>query len=201
MSELAIRIATAAHDKLATYFGPRFKAYRKSPMLQVQPTDLPMLGIYILREQGVPIGDANHTEPRFRNTLTLGISGAIQADTDNQNKLYQLEETMSEALDVLLTDPTFVILGEGFNGMDRQSQYAKVGETTLFEIRIELQTQYASWFPPKVVDDFNTLHVTMQYPPNVDPATVMQIIRIYELNMAARQAKAGSNGGQRPHHT
>jgi hypothetical protein len=196
MSEYAIQIVTAAHDLLAVHFGARFKTYRKTPMLQVQPSDLPLLGIYILREQGIPLGDANHAEPKFKSTLTVGFSGAVHADTDDQNKLYQLEETMSEVLDVLLTNPKFVNLAEGFTGTDRQSQYAKVGETTLFEIRIELQALYDSWFDPVVVDDFNTLHITNQYPPGVDPDTVLQIIRVYELNTARRR----SNGGQRPHH-
>lgn len=197
MSHYASMLATQAHDRLIAAFGPRFKTYRKTPMLQVQPVDLPLLGVYIMREQGVPIGDANHTEPRFRSTLTMGISGAIWADTDDQNKLYQLEQTMSEVNDILLSDAKFVTLVEGFSGIDRQSQYAKVGEITLFEIRVELQMVYADWYPPKVVDDFNTLHVTTQYPPNVDPDTVLEIIRVYELNVAAR-VRAGANGGQVP---
>ena len=196
MSHYATMIATQAHDYLVAGFGDRFKTYRKTPMLQVQPTDLPLLGVYILREQRTPMGNANHAEPKFKHALTLGFSGAIWADTDDQNKLYQLEETMSELDDILLTNPKFVTLVEGFTGMDRQSQYAKVGETTLFEIRVEMQMEFSGWFDPVVTDDFNTLHVTLEYPPGVDPDTVMQIIRVYELNAA----RARSNGGQSPHH-
>jgi len=196
MSHYATMIATQAHDNLVAGFGARFKTYRKSPMLQVQPSDLPLLGVYILREQRTPMGNANHAEPKFKHSLTLGFSGAVHADTDDQNKLYQLEETMSELDDILLTNPKFVTLVEGFTGMDRQSQYAKVGETTLFEIRVEMQMEFSGWFDPLVPDDFNTLHVTTEYPPGVDPEAVMQIIRVYEMN----RARAGLNGGQRPHH-
>jgi hypothetical protein len=196
MSHYATMVATKAHDYLVAGFGSRFKTYRKTPMLQVQPSDLPLLGVYILREQRIPMGNANHAEPKFKHTLTMGFSGAVHADTDDQNKLYQLEETMSELDDILLTNPKFVTLVEGFTGMDRQSQYAKVGETTLFEIRVEMQMEFSGWFDPLVEDLFNTLHVTVAYPPNVDPDTVLQIIRVYELNMAA---KARANGGHRPH--
>jgi hypothetical protein len=193
-------VATQAYDKLTLAFGPRFKTYRKTPMMQVTPADLPLLGVYILREQRTPMGDANHAEPKFKHSLTLGFSGAIHAETDDQNKYYQLEQAMSEVDDVLLTDPKFVKLVEGVTAMDRQSQYAKVGETTLFEIRVEMVMEFSGWFDPVVVDDFNTLHVTLQYPPDVDPATRMEIIRIYEMNQNAKSKAGRPNGGQAPRH-
>lgn len=199
MSHYASMIATQAHDYLAASFGPRFKTYRKSPMLQVTPADLPLLGVYILREQRTPMGSANHAEPKFKHSLTLGFSGGVHAETDDQNKLYQLEEAMSEVDDILLTNPKFVNLVEGFTGMDRTSQYAKVGETTLFEIRVEMVMEFSGWFDPLVPDDFNTLHLTMQYPPDVDPDTVLQIIRIYEMNQNAKSKAGRPNGGQAPH--
>jgi hypothetical protein len=200
MSHYATMVATKAHDNLAAAFGPRFKTYRKTPMLQVNPGDLPVLGVYILREQRTPMGNANHAEPKFKHSLTLGFSGAIHADTDDQNKFYLLEQAMSEVDDVLLTDSKFVNLVEGFTAMDRTSQYAKVGETTLFEIRVEMQMEFSGWFPPKVEDDFDLLHVTLQYPPGVDPDMILQIIRIYEINQNAKSKAGRPNGGQAPHH-
>ena len=199
MSHYATMVATAAHDLLQRGFGAQFKTYRKTPMLQVSPSDLPLLGVYILREQRTPMGNANHAEPKFKHSLTLGFSGAVHADTDDQNRLYKLEQVMSEVDDVLLTNPKFVRLVEGFTGMDRTSQYAKVGETTLFEIRVEMVMEFSGWFDPVVVDDFNTLHVTTAYPPGVDPDTVMQIIRIYEINQNAKSKAGRHNGGQAPH--
>lgn len=182
MSHYASIVATKAFDLARAGFGTRFKTYRKTPMLQVTPKDLPLLGIYILREQRAALGAANHAEPKFKHTVTLGFSGAVHVETDEQNQLVALEEMMSELDDILLTNPKFVILTEGFTGMDRQSQYAKVGETTLFEIRVELVFEFTSNFPPKVVDDFETLHVETQYPDeaHVDSGTP-QITRVYEL--------------------
>jgi hypothetical protein len=200
MTALAITMQMEAMRLLQAGFGPRFKTYRNTPALQVTPQDLPMLGVYILRERRVQSGHANHAIPDFQAELTLGFSGACQADTEDQNQLLVLEEMMTELDDMLLTNAVYVKRVEGFTGMDRQSQYAKVGETTLFEIRVEMQMTYRTWFNPVVVDDFNTMHLTLQYPPNVDPDSVLEIIRIYEINQNAfRQSKAGLNGGHRPH--
>jgi hypothetical protein len=182
MSDYASKVATKAFDLAVAGFGTRFKTYRKTPMMQVTPADLPMLGVYILREQRTPMGDADHAEPRFKHALTLGFSGAVHAETDDQNTLYDLEQMMAELDEVLLTNPKFVNLCEGVTGMDRQSQYAKVGETTLFEIRVEMVLAFSSYFPPKVVDDLEKIVVTTQYP---DAESVVagtpQIQRVYEI--------------------
>jgi hypothetical protein len=183
MSNYASVIHQTACDLALAGFGTRFKSYRKTPALQVAPGDLPMLGIYILRETRAPWGSANHAEPRFENTLTLGFSGGVQAETDKQNELHLIEEWMSELDDILLTNSGFVNLCSGITGMDRQAQFAKIGETTLYEVRVEMTMVFQSYFPPKVVDDFKTLHVTTQYPDqdHVDSGTP-QITRVYELD-------------------
>jgi len=181
MSDYASKVATKAFDLAVAGFGTRFKTYRKTPMMQVTPADLPMLGVYILREQRTSMGDANHAEPKFKHALTLGFSGAVHAETDDQNTLYDLEQMMAELDEVLLTNPKFVNLCEGVTGMDRQSQYAKVGETTLFEIRVEMVLAFSSYFPPKVVDDLEKIVVTTQYPDKESAeAGTPQITRVYE---------------------
>jgi hypothetical protein len=198
MSHYASMMQKEALRLLQIGFGSRFKTYRSTPALQVQPSDLPMLGVYILRERRTPMGRANHAEPKFKHELTLGMSGAVHAETEDQNKLDGLEEMMSEADDILFTNPKFVKLVEGFTGMDRQSQYAKVGETTLFEIRVELQCEFTGWFDPVVPDDFKLMHLTLLFPPGVDPDSVLQIVRVYDIS----QTKAGLSkaGNARDHH-
>ena len=182
MSHYASIVQKKAMELAQAGFGTRFKTYRHTPMLQVTPSDLPLLGIYIMREKRTPWGDANHAAPKFQHEVTLGFSGAIHAETDEQNQLYQLEEWMSELDDILLTNARFVMLTDGIEGMDRQSQYAKVGETTLYEIRVELVFSFQSDFPPKVEDILETVHVTTQYPDkaHVDSGTP-QIEREYDL--------------------
>jgi hypothetical protein len=172
----ATTIATAALNLLMAYFGPRFKTYRRTPMLQVQPSDLPILGVYILREKRTQDLHANHAQPHFKSLITLGVSGAIHAETADQNQLYALEQWMDEVDETLLSNVPFVKLTEGVEGMDRTSQYAKVGETTLFEIRVEFNLATSVWFPPKVLDDFLLLHLEYKVPDGTPP-----IIRSWDI--------------------
>ena len=151
VSHYASMVQKKAMELAQAGFGTRFKTYRHTPMLQVSPSDLPLLAIHILREKRTPWGDANHAAPKFQH-------------------------------DILLTNARFVMLTDGIEGMDRQSQYAKVGETTLYEIRVELVFSFQSDFPPKVEDILETVHVTTQYPDkaHVDSGTP-QIEREYDL--------------------
>jgi hypothetical protein len=182
LSNYASKLQKEAMRLAMAGFGTRFKSYRNTPAMQVQPGDLPMLGVYILREKRQQDTQANIAEPRFLHELTLGFSGAVWAETDDQNRLLALEEWMSELDEILLTNARFVKMTEGITTMDRQSQYAKVGETTLFEIRVEMTIPFRSYFPPKVEDMLERVHVTSQYPDaeHVESGTP-QIIREYEL--------------------
>jgi hypothetical protein len=165
MSDYASQIANAAFTLAQAGLGTQFKTYRQTPMLQVQPGDLPIFGVYILREQRAQDGQANQTVPHFKHTLTLGFSGAVQVETDQQDKLIQwLEDNMSALDDILLTDRRFINLVEGITAMDRIGQYSKVGETTLFEIRVEMQMEYSSRFEPTITDDLNEVVITTQFP-------------------------------------
>ena len=178
----AITVASRAYDLAVAHFGSRFKTYRRTPALQVTPADLPMCAVYILREQFIPWGAANHAEPKFDTTLTLGLSGAVNAETSEQNEHLELEQWMGELLEVLLSNPKFVNLAHGITGMDRRSQFAKVGETTLLEVRIEMMLTYHSSYPPKVVDDLETVHIETQFPDkeHADSGTP-QITRVYDI--------------------
>jgi hypothetical protein len=167
------------------WYGTRFKTYRLTPMLQVTPADLPLLGIYILRERR-DTDQWNQAEPHFNIALTLGFSGGVHVPTNEQNQMSDLEAMMTELDQALLQDSRFInnaIVGQGISSMDRTSQFAKVGETTLYEIRIEMTLRNDDRHPPRVDDLFERLHVTTQYPDkeHVDSGTP-QIDREYELD-------------------
>jgi hypothetical protein len=180
MTARATLIQSEAMTRLKAGFGSRFKTYRLTPALQVQPGDLPILGVYILRERHLPEGDYNHAQPRFHTELTIGFSGGVNVETDKQDQISVLEDWMGELFDILFTDPKFVKLAEGISAMDRLGQYAKVGETTLYEIRLEMVTNYKTWFDPLVPDYLETVHITTQFPDkaHVDSGTE-QIEREY----------------------
>lgn len=182
MSHWANTIHAKALALLQIGFGPQFKTYRQTPMLQVQPGDLPILAVHILRERRVPDGQSNQTAPKFIHDLTLGFSGAVHVETDKQDQIHDLEEWMATLDDILLSDPNFVKMTEGILAMDRVGQYAKVGETTLFEIRVEMNIQFRSYFEPRVPDDLKVIHITTQFPDkaHADSGTE-QIERVYDI--------------------
>jgi hypothetical protein len=182
MSHWANTIHARALELLKIGFGTTFKTYRQTPMLQVQPGDLPILAVHVLRERRAPDGQPNQTTPKFIHDLTLGFSGAVHVETDKQDQIHDLEEWMATLDDILLSDPSFVRLTEGVTAMDRVGQYAKIGETTLFEIRVEMNIQFRSNFPPRVPDDLKVIHVTTQFPDkaHADSGTP-QLEREYEI--------------------
>lgn len=186
MSHTANDIHAKAFALSQIGFGTTFKTYRQTPMLQVQPADLPVLAVHLLRERRVPDGQPNAGEPKFIHEITLGFSGAVHVETDKQDQIHDLEEWMATLDDILLSDPNFVNLTEGITAMDRVGQYAKVGEITLFEIRVEMSIQSRSYFPPRVPDWFNTLHVESRYPTaTADPAEIQQVIVQYDVDESA----------------
>jgi hypothetical protein len=191
MSHWANTIHARALELLKIGFGSTFRTYRQTPMLQVQPGDLPVLAVHILREKRVPDGQPEQTIPKFIHDLTLGFSGAVHVETDKQDDIHALEEWMSTIDDILLSDPSFVGLTEGVSAMDRVGQYAKVGETTLFEIRVEMNIGFRSYFNPRVPDDLNVIHVETQFPDkaHVDSGTP-QLDREYEIQTGTKKRAA-----------
>jgi hypothetical protein len=191
MSHWANTIHAQALALLQIGFGAQFKTYRQTPMLQVQPGDLPILAVHILRERRTPDGQPNQTTPKFIHDLTLGFSGAVHVETDKQDQIHDLEEWMATVDDILLSDPGFVRMTEGVTAMDRVGQYAKIGETTLFEIRIEMNIQFRSYFEPRVPDDLKVVHITTQFPDkaHVDAGTP-QLEREYDIETVPAQRKA-----------
>lgn len=182
MSTYAIQIADKALSILkAKPFEPAFKTFKRTPMRQVSPGDLPLLGVYILRETRAPDGDANAGEPRFFHRLHLGIAGAVSA-ADDGTQFETLENMMAEIDDRLLTSPAFVNMIEGVEQMDRRSQYAIMGETPLAEIQIEMVVTFRTYWPQVVPDDYRTFHVETRYPTaDADPAKQQQIVEQYDI--------------------
>ena len=182
MSDYASQICNKAYDILIEGLRADFNTFRRVPMQQVQSADLPVLGVYILRETREADGNSNAGEPKFVHRLTLGFSGAVAVATDDQNALMGLEETMTKLDDLLLTNAKFISMTEGILSMDRQMQFSQAGETPLGEIRVEMVIQFRSIWPPVIVDDFKTLHVTTQFPDKAHAdAGTQQIEREYDI--------------------
>ena len=160
----ALMIHDMAFNLLVSGFGTRFKTYRKTPLLQLDPSDLPALGVFILRERRTALGHANHAAPKFRCEMTMGVWGAIHAETQDQNKIYDLERWMHEADEILFSNAKFVQETEGIESMDRRTEYSKQGETTMVDIRVEMVIPFRADFPPKVDDWLDEIVVDTQFP-------------------------------------
>lgn len=164
MSYYASLLHAKALELAQAELGPVFKTYRSTPMLQVQPGDLPVLAVHIMRERRAQDGQANQTVPHFKHAVTLGFSAAVQVDFNEQDQLQAYEEVMSLLDDIILANVDFVKLTEGVTEMDRVSQYTKIGETTLFEIRVEMVIEFSSRFEPTIIDDLKKIHITTRFP-------------------------------------
>jgi len=113
----------------------------------------------LVRELMSPDGDANAGEPRFVHDLSIGLSGAI-AITDSGAQLIALDTLMNDLCTKLLSDTDFIAMIEGVNGIDRRLSFTKDSETPLAEIQVEMRVGFRSNWPPLVVDDLQTIHVT-----------------------------------------
>lgn len=160
MTTHASLIADAALARLRVAL-PTLKKYRRTPMQQTTPSDLPLVSVYVLREHREALGDHNAGEPHFKNTVTLGIGIQISAAGDNQ--FVELEEHADTVDRALLQYPSFLAMFEGVVSMDRRSGYSQAGETNLAQTMIEMVVTYQNIFPPDVVDDFLQVGITRTY--------------------------------------
>ena len=182
MSAVASDIHAKTYAMITTGMGSKFKTYRKVPMLQFDPTDLPSCAVYITRERREAFGNANHGAPTFRHELTITIAAAMAMRRQEQDELTILEERFDEIDILLLRNPEWVILTEGVQSMERQSQYSKVGDTPVAEIKIEMVLVFHTVYEPIITDTLETIHVETRYPsPDVDPAKVQQVSAVYDL--------------------
>lgn len=158
----AEQIWSAAYERIvATVKG--FTTYRRTPLLTLQPADMPCLAVYLLRDREQPIGDYNVGEPRFMQSCHLGIAGMILAS----NVDLQLEMLASKVMATrlsLFTDPQFIRLICGFESVDTRLVFSRINDTPVAEYQMELVVSFETIWPPHVPDDFLRLHLTTAFP-------------------------------------
>jgi len=151
-----------------------FKTYRRTPILTIQPEDLPCLSIYKLRDREQALGESVTLEPRFIPYLHLGISGMIAASDVDQQLAWVATQLQSVRI-ALYTDAKFIKLISGFESSDTRLMFSRVGETAVAEFQTELVIRLPeSFWPPLVPDDFKMLHLTLQYPTPPHGAPVIE---------------------------
>jgi hypothetical protein len=86
MSHTANEIHAKALALLQIGFGTTFKTYRQTPMLQVQPGDLPILAVHLLRERRVP------TDSQIRPLKSSRYTPGFRRGRDRKDRNHDLEE-------------------------------------------------------------------------------------------------------------
>jgi hypothetical protein len=180
-----------------------FKA-RRCKMLQVQPENLPYLGVYIIDETMMPDGDANAGYIRFVHTLKLGFSVIIQNNDPLAAEL-KLDEAFWAIMNGLWRDPYITSFLDTHNpttgqmtpdntrleGVARGTRKHVWGNTGLnndlptAEMQYEASVLYRAEFSPPITDDLTRIHVEtvpLTSEDTVPPADqVQRIISEYEF--------------------
>jgi hypothetical protein len=171
---------------------PFFRKFKigRSQDIQIMPTDLPYVAVYLLSESGSPDGDYNAGEPKLKLESRIGISVMLKNIESNE-----LEDALDTAHDVLmaglLTDATFwgfqtAYQIEGLVRMSRQLNYGQLGatnETPIGELRLELTFATRFDYPPNIVDDLKLIHLETAYPSIEERESVQQVIAPFDLTV------------------
>lgn len=160
---------------------PGFKTYRRTPALRVEPPDLPLITVYVLRDREQAVGDSNVGEIEFKHFVTLGFEGLVNlSDVDAQ-----LETLAAQMLAVRLAiyrDAAFMHLVDGIESSETRLVFNRKGENPTAGYQMEMTVHFSSIWPPEVIDDYLKLHLETRFPSaDVDPAVVPQIVRTWDI--------------------
>ena len=153
---------------------------RRCKQFQIQPQDLPYLGVYIVGEEMVPEGDLNAGEIRFYHTLKVGFSVLIQNNDPDEAELIldqsfwaimhrlwpdqyimNMLDTMGYGHPEVLPNPDNVRV----EGIARGTRRHVWGDTKLSnelpvaEMQYDVSCVYRTNWPPVIIDQLLRIHV------------------------------------------
>ena len=153
-----------------------FARFGRSRRLQVQPENIPYVGVYLVDETMVPDGDYNAGDIRFIHALRVGFSVVI-FNNDEDDAEDQLDAAFWAIMNGLLCDSTLTNLLdtdipgnaviEGFSRGTRRHVYGVSGgssEQPIGELQMDLTCVLRTRWAPTIVDDLEAVHVTTVYP-------------------------------------
>jgi len=149
---------------------------RKSRQLPTQPSQLPMLGVYLVKEDMTPDGDPNHGDIEMVHNLTIGFSVVIvnndpEATQEKLNEAYWVimnwlwrDQYLMNMIDTRaypggIGNPDNVRIEGLLNGSWRFVDHPPLNnETPMSELRYEQTLKYRADYTPIILDDFLVLH-------------------------------------------
>lgn len=183
---ILIRDGMLDRVKKHPFFKNDFKRFARSKQLQVQPEQLPYVGVYIVDEQMTPDGDANAGVIKFVHALRIGFSVMVK-NNDENNAENKLDEAFWSILTAIFTDPTLyhndTARIEGFSRVTRRHMYgssALNNSIPFGELQLELTVTYRTDWPPPITDDFSVYHLEVDPPKVEDQTSIDHIIVQYD---------------------
>jgi hypothetical protein len=178
---------------------------RRCKQLQVQPQDLPYLGVYIVDELMVPDGDLNAGEVRFHHTLRIGFSVVIQNNDpiESELKLDQSfwaimqriwpDQYIMNRLDTMayghptqtMPNPDNVRV-EGIARGTRRHVWGSNqlnNEMPIAEMQYDVSCIYRTNWPPVITDNLNIIQVESQPETGDPPNMVQSITSVYDFTL------------------
>jgi len=196
-------------DKLVT--APFFSGFtvRKSRQLQTMTNHLPLLALYLVKEDMAPDGDPNHGDIEFVHSLTLGFSVVIvnndpEATQEKLNQAYWVimnrlwrDQYLMNMIDTRaypggIGNPDNVRIEGLGNGSWRFVDHPPLNnETPMSELRYEQTLRYRADYTPIIVDDFLLIHeevVPLATDGTMPPADeVQRVTTVYEFDPSAQK--------------
>ena len=187
---MLVRDGILARVKTFPYFSTF--TFSSNKALQIQPQSLPFCGVYFIQELGVPDGDADAGEPRFRTTVRIGFS-VIVVNNDPDEAEYALDTAMQVLAGSLFSDSTLynnsIFKIQGFSSGTRTHVFGNAGldnETPIAELRWELVCDLGTiTYPPVVMDDLEVIHVETAFPvggTQAEQDATQQVVTEYDLH-------------------
>ncbi len=180
----------------AMLFFRDFAKFGRSRRLQIQPENIPYVGVYLVDEVMLPDGDFNAGNVRFTHALRIGFS-VIVFNNDEDSTEDQLDAAFWALMNGLLRDESLMnmittdtpgnAVIEGFTRGTRRHVYGVSGgnnEQPIGELQMDLTCVLRTNWDPVIVDDLNIIHVTTGFPiagTEEERAAIQQVQSEYDL--------------------
>jgi hypothetical protein len=157
-SPLQMRDATYDRLKLLPPFDGRVHKILTYPTIDAE---LPVLCIAFGSDRASSEGEGNQGPPHFIHAFTLVISiidaaeSAWVLDASVMDKAEQMRA-------MLLTDPTWVNVSEGIDGIVTDVRYPQPGASPLCEVRTQITMRTRSWWEPMPQPPFMEIDIRRQ---------------------------------------
>ena len=159
---------------------------------RVQVWQLPVLGVYLVSEKMVPDGDWNAGDVRFIHDFQIGFS-VIIANNDSDLVEQKLDAAFwtvmyglwpnLQLMNMLYSTTPDNTRFEGVMLGTRRHSFGATGkdnETPVAELQYEITCRYRTEWPPVIIDDLKTIHVTV-VPVGIDPTQTQVIEAEYDF--------------------